>query len=202
MKIPFDIKYRPQIESGEYKVETRDGRPVKIISFEMTDTNGCPIAAQFRLCAGTPVVYLFDKEGYYKGEGDSDYDLFLITPEHELTEFEECIFKLLRQYKECDIPLTPENIKAEASMLWQDFEKYFFILYGKGGEGDSALRNFYYRGLADGKAETLKDLPKWKVSNAMRSTLPTIMYGENGMILYKDGFEISISDLEKLPKED
>ena len=80
----------------------------------------------------------------------------------QLTEFEDRIFKLLRQYKECDIPLTPENIKAEASMLWPDFEKYFFDLYGREGEGDSALRSFYYRGLADGKAEALKDLPRWR----------------------------------------
>lgn len=27
-KIPFDIKYRPQIESREYKVETNDHHPV------------------------------------------------------------------------------------------------------------------------------------------------------------------------------
>ena len=33
-KIPFDIKYRPQIESGEYKVETRDGKPVRIICWD------------------------------------------------------------------------------------------------------------------------------------------------------------------------
>lgn len=29
-KIPFSIKYRPQIESGEYKVVTREDRPVEI----------------------------------------------------------------------------------------------------------------------------------------------------------------------------
>lgn len=29
-KIPFNIKYRPQIESGEYKVVTREDRPVEI----------------------------------------------------------------------------------------------------------------------------------------------------------------------------
>lgn len=35
MKIPFDIKYRPQIESGEYKVETRDGlHSVRIICWD------------------------------------------------------------------------------------------------------------------------------------------------------------------------
>lgn len=80
-RIPFDVTKRPQIESGEYKVETKDGRKVKIISFECTDTDGCPIAGQFRLCAGTPTIQLFDEKGYHKGEGDSDYTLFIITPE-------------------------------------------------------------------------------------------------------------------------
>lgn len=30
-KIPFDVKYRPQIESGEYRIETKDGRLVEIV---------------------------------------------------------------------------------------------------------------------------------------------------------------------------
>ena len=86
-KIPFTLE--AWLKDKSQKVETRDGRSVKIISFEMTDTNDCPIAAQFRLCAGTPVVYLFDKEGHYKGEGYSDFDLFIVTPKKELSEFEE-----------------------------------------------------------------------------------------------------------------
>ena len=31
MKMQFDIKYRPEIESGKYKVETRDGHSVRIV---------------------------------------------------------------------------------------------------------------------------------------------------------------------------
>jgi len=34
MKIAFDIKFRPQIERGEYKVVTSDGRPVEIIKWD------------------------------------------------------------------------------------------------------------------------------------------------------------------------
>lgn len=33
-RIPFDIKYRPEIESGKYKVETEDGRAVRIVCFD------------------------------------------------------------------------------------------------------------------------------------------------------------------------
>ena len=34
MKVKFDIKYRQQIESGEYKVETVDGRQVRIVCWD------------------------------------------------------------------------------------------------------------------------------------------------------------------------
>ena len=161
MRIPFEIKYRPQIESGEYRVETKAGCPVRIVCWDMACE--LPILGLVLLNdeKAEEMAVGFTNEGTNL-LGEPLYDkLFIVTPGPEpgpeLSEFEERIFKLLRQYKECDIPLTPENIKAEASMLWSDFEKYFFYLYGKEGEGDSALRSFYYRGLAEGKAEALKD---------------------------------------------
>ena len=132
-KIPFEIKFRPQIESGEYKVETRDGRPVEIISFELTDTNGCPIAAKFRLCAGTPVVYLFDENGKYRGEGASDYDIFIITPEPELTEWQRSISACLQKHGLLDCGAADRIAKESAAELLELARK-----------------------------EVLNDLPRWK----------------------------------------
>lgn len=43
MKIPFDIKYRPQIESGEYKVFLKNGNPVRILAWDLPGEY--PIAA-------------------------------------------------------------------------------------------------------------------------------------------------------------
>ena len=43
-KIPFDIKYRPQIESGEYKVETGDKKRVRIICWNRK-VNDSPVVA-------------------------------------------------------------------------------------------------------------------------------------------------------------
>lgn len=40
-KIAFDIKYRPEIESGELKVVTGKGKPVNIIKWDMVGR--CPI---------------------------------------------------------------------------------------------------------------------------------------------------------------
>lgn len=154
-KIPFDIKYRPQIESGEYRVETRDGKKVRVLCYDAN--NIVPIVALVTFNDGSEGSRDYYLNGTMNFDRENPLDLFIVTPEPELSEFEERIFKLLRQYKECDIPLTPENIKADASILWSDFEKYFFDLYGKEGEGDSALRSFYYRGLECGKAKALKD---------------------------------------------
>lgn len=36
MKIPFDIKYRPEIESGRYKVVTGTGLPVEIVHWDLS----------------------------------------------------------------------------------------------------------------------------------------------------------------------
>ena len=165
MKIPFTLD--AWLKDKSQKVETRDGRPVKIISFEMTDTNDCPIAAQFRLCAGTPVVYLFDKEGNYKGEGNSDYDLSLITPEPELSEFEKACMRLYNEGSDDGLSgdkLSNESLKESASELLE--------LARKELEGDlkEKVIHDYWKQASDqcaqareeGRKEALKDLPRWR----------------------------------------
>lgn len=192
MKKQFDIKYRPQIESGEYKVETREGRPVKIISFEMTDTDDCPIAAQFRLCAGSPVVYLFDKEGHYKGEGDSEYDLFIITPEEELTEFEKKVKEIADCKEDCSY-LGNTIYKSIAAELRAIAFKEF-----KENEATHMKEFIDYEWIVayeKGKAEALKDMPRWKKARYN----PDICMISDKHELYFQGYKIGISDIMKLP---
>lgn len=90
MKIPFDIKYRPQIESGEYKVETRNGSPVRIICW---DAKGCrPIIALIHseTDAEEEVTLQLCTNGKFSPDGAGTvYDLFIVTPEPELTDFEQ-----------------------------------------------------------------------------------------------------------------
>lgn len=100
MRIPFDIKFRPQIESGEYKVVTRDNTPVRIICWDAK--NPQPIVGLVydndTMC---DIVELFCGNGKYwrLEDKDSAFDLFLLTPEPELTEFEQevrvCVTKNL-----------------------------------------------------------------------------------------------------------
>ena len=96
MKIPFDIKIRPQIESGEYKVETRDGKTV--------------VGLKRQILHGTPLLYgiieelecceMWKEDGTANPKMEKDnHDLFIITPEPELSEFEQevrvCVTKNL-----------------------------------------------------------------------------------------------------------
>ena len=87
MKIPFDIKYRPQIESGEYKVKTRNGESVRIICWDKQGE--CPIVV-LSCVDGDEGVYTYHENGHCINN-ESIYDLFIITPEEELTEFEKAV---------------------------------------------------------------------------------------------------------------
>lgn len=86
-KIPFDIKFRPQIESGEYKVETRDGRPVRIVCWDR-QAEYYPLVAL--ISAGKiedEAVYTIDGKYVYDQEGN-DLDLIIIVPDPEVEESE------------------------------------------------------------------------------------------------------------------
>ena len=94
MKIPFDIKYRPQIESGEYEVVTRNGYQAKIVYWELKGKN--------------PIIAIIDVPDYENGEintyGEtgryflnevSPFDLLIVLPGPELTPFEDKLLAIL-----------------------------------------------------------------------------------------------------------
>lgn len=94
MKIPFDIKYRSQIESGEYKVVTGDDRPVRIISWDKKVYGGrFEIVALVSTSQGdTESVQLYCPNGTLIASNWSEkFKLFILTPEPELTEFEQAL---------------------------------------------------------------------------------------------------------------
>lgn len=114
MKIPFDIKYSTQIESGEYKVETRDGRPVRIICWDRLSEDGDSIVALIN--DGTNELnYFYKNTGRFLTSSEDTLDLFIITPEPELTEFEKEVASWLETAK--DEPITNEMIVDAADNL-------------------------------------------------------------------------------------
>ena len=75
-KIPFDIKYRPEIESGKYLVVTRDDRPVRIVCW---DRKGAyPIIGLIK-DGWREVVDIFDTDGAYNRGEAHRFDLYLVA---------------------------------------------------------------------------------------------------------------------------
>ena len=127
MKIPFNIKYRPQIESGEYKVVTRDGNSVRIICWDRLVTEHYDNYNIVALVTETEYesTHYYYQDGHLwnkaKGEGDSSLDLFIVIPKSELTDFEEKVKELIGSYpvatKENKGGLLYEVQKAAAELL-------------------------------------------------------------------------------------
>lgn len=77
MKIPFDIKYRPQIESGEYTVESENGRPVKILYWDANNFYDMPIIGLYNN-GEVDVVIQYNK---YGASGNNNTSLVIVTPD-------------------------------------------------------------------------------------------------------------------------
>lgn len=76
-KIPFDIKFRPEIESGKFKVQTRLGKPVRIICWNFRQAN-LPIIALVSLAKDAENCFSYTSKGQYYPFRKSDLDLFII----------------------------------------------------------------------------------------------------------------------------
>lgn len=159
MRIPFDIKYRPQIESGEYKVfaHEHEEQEARIVCWD--NKGEYPIVA---IIDNDPEK--FDKHGRVPGGNrGGEFSLFLVTPEEELTEFEQQIENLLNlALSEGHAGTTIENTKRVAAELLELAEKEL--------EEEVPEMEFipientleYKAGFRAGEAEALKDLPRWK----------------------------------------
>lgn len=102
-KIPFDIKYRPQIESGEYRVETRDGRPTRIICWDCNNYNPIiALADETGMWNGEMKEYVLscNENGAFAGGSRTQDDLFIVTPDEELTDFENAFGRAMMEAPE------------------------------------------------------------------------------------------------------
>lgn len=219
MKIPFTLD--AWLKDKSQKVVDKDGRPVRIIC---TDADGL-----------YPIIGLVDnkiplpcgKDGRPPYIGGGGGTLFIVTPEEELTAFEGKVKELIGTYPVA----TRENhgsliyeVRKIASELLTLAEKEI----AKGHEHDvyipedtyyEQLKKQWEEGYDKGKAEALKDLPRWRRimdngkvdANGCRYTdsLCLIKQGwyrvlPEGTVVSGDAKYLSVSELEKLPgfKED
>lgn len=187
-KIPFNIKYRPQIESGEYKVIDQFGyvltlrdiiNDVWYFSFRYPNTD-------------------YETERIYD---HPENHLFLVTPDEEMTEFEKACMKLYNEGRDDGLSgdkLSNESLKESASELLALAKKEIGTTFDKAGE--------YLRGRNDGieygKAKVLNDLPRWEPNQVSYSEEPVLCNGNT--ILNLGLVHIHIDQLKKLPgfKED
>lgn len=229
-KIPFDIKFRPQIESGEYKVVNRIGEEVRIICWDWPDED-CPIVA----FDGDRMPSTWGKDGRFMSWRESDSDLFIITPERELSEFEKKLSDIVgyaismsvsepkkptdefvREYAPQLLSLARKQLQPEIDEAYKTADE---VMYRKGKEdgivearNDITARIIALKQAKDRAEEALKDLPRWKRAKEYMELGPNdfvFTLDSNGKCspywdteVEKGQFYITESDIENLPKED
>ena len=149
-KIPFDIKYRPQIESGKVQVVTRDDRPVRIICW---DAKRKPYSMVALVDNGdgdieNETIATYTQNGFYQlNESHTEFDLLLLVDDG-LTDFQsllaECIMEVQRNVVD---PLVHAEVWSDT--LMEEARKEL------AADKDNPI---YQAGVEAGKAEALKDL--------------------------------------------
>jgi hypothetical protein len=106
-KIPFNVKFRPQIESGKYKVILDCGVEAEILAWDKPGEY--PIVCMAKKDGAIP--FRTDNNGiaYHYPEGSNYSDLFIVTPEPELTEFE----KAIEEYIKCFTGIVQTDVAAK-----------------------------------------------------------------------------------------
>ena len=210
MKREFDIKYRPEIESGKYSVVTRAGRKVRIICWDINNDqpiiglisckykdNMCDFVAQF--CTNG---------NYWPNGSNSDNDLFILTDEPELTKFEKHVQAVMEnsgligcrdKYK--DINCVKATSASLLEIAFKELEKIC-----KTQNAPNWYKEAIVNAMEIGKEEAINALPKWRKADweGFSSMQYRVFLTEEGPILYDQirHKEINISDLEKLLMED
>ena len=166
MKIPFDIKFRPQIESGEYRVVTTKEQSVRIICWDRSTTYWKIIALVLAPDGETENPFTYDVNGK-ESDGclhNHDLDLYLITPEPELSEFEKGYMRIVHKMKPEDFNDDGLKIaKEEAAELLDLARKEIMDGWSNGlrdtqDQSGKAYSDGYKLGFEKGKAEALKEI--------------------------------------------
>ena len=109
-KIPFDVKWKPQIESGEYKLETKDGKQVRVVCWDVKNSYSKvhdDILALVKSKGGTENALFYAQNGYCLSDSSrvGRKDLFIVTPEEEMTEFEKKLWEVLKSEGSPIVPI-------------------------------------------------------------------------------------------------
>lgn len=128
----------------------------------------------------------------------------------DIEKFEKAVLNAYEKMCAGKAHLTPytNHVKDAASELLALAREGYVRREEKWDEVETTARNQYLRGYGDGKAEALKDLPRWKKcddGNTGRLELEALrrIPGSPIEIAFRaNGYRIFLSDLKKLPKEE
>ena len=197
-KIPFSLEYKDKIESGEVEVVTRDDHPVRIICWDAdTDWSICALIKDHNPKSTYGFPQLFDNEG--KCIREKSKDLFLLV-EEELTEFQALLQAFANMLFE---NYTDEDHIIISSTL-ESWEKKFLEYAEDALEKKFRTQSFqqgYEQALGDSQEAMLKSMPMWK-KQSYDPYSTWLSMRPNDYILFHKGYYISLSELEKLPKEE
>ena len=119
--IPFDIKYRPEIESGEMKVQTRDGREVRIVCWDATDVT-FPIMGyiknEFR-----PDSWMCDGSYFMGDESCSDLVLVPVEDESEDERIRERLMNAITTSAQFTYALQKAGFEEKEVLAWLERQK-------------------------------------------------------------------------------
>ena len=176
-KIYFNVEFRPQIESGEYSVETKDGHPVRIICWDaMPDWPICGMIKDHNPASTYAYPELFDENG--KSIKGKQKDLMIVTPVPELTDFERTYLKVVHH-------LSPEYTIPS------------FVEQNHLRENCQELLIVAHRALLQGQCDLQKIVSEWKPSEEQIEQLSTAIKDYK-----KAGYSANVLQglLEKLKK--
>ena len=152
-KIAFDIKYRPEIESGKYKV------------VERSTNRECTFLSKDDLVIiyfnGIAYVYDYEHARFNCQMGYGEFDI--LTDEPELTEFEKAYLRSKHHVEPEDVLpefLFNNKVRENAQKLLDVARKQ--LQPEIDAEIDKAYKNSDAVQYRRGKEDALKDMPHWK----------------------------------------
>lgn len=173
-KIQFTLE--AWLKDKSQKVETRSGKNVRIICW---DKIGVPIVA---LVGDADDIVTYNRDGTTGQQMQLPSDLFIVTPEEELTEFE----KELESFYNYHLQVCTYDNQGLVEDSLHDGASKLLALARKQLEPEI-------------KAEVLKDLPRWKKAAAAFGNYSVAPTETGALCLLIDGYYIMLFDLKKLP---
>jgi len=133
MKIPFDIKFRPQIECGEYKVVIEYDNRTFYARIVCWDFNSTEILACVNYGDREDVLE-YDSSGKHIGKSVGRPDLIIITPEQELSEFEVALEQMMYDWEDKGIgarKIVAQHIKELRRLAREEIVKSGYVIEKK-----------------------------------------------------------------------